>query len=279
MIGLIDIRRWREYVFLTWSDMKRGKTKMSSPEETELSGKKAELKGLSDILADKELDLEDLKLSIMKFQHRYYSEVGKKYVELDELRAQIAEFKSRQKPQDHKMSREAIKARTQARKAAEEYADSDIESQTDSKTDEGSAEAKKLYRKIASIIHPDKATDEKSRHLRTRLMAELNEAYARKDIAKMQDILDKWHESPEAVSGEDTGAELVRAIRAIAQIKRRISEIEKEISTIMTSDIHELMVKVHSADLAGRDILAEMSIGIGFEIQDAKNVLATLNNV
>jgi len=167
---------------------------MSSPEETELSGKKAELKGLSDILADKELDLEDLKLTIMKFQHRYYSEVGKKYVELDELRAQIAEFKSRQKPQDHKMSREAIKARTQARKAAEEYADSDIESQTDSKTDDESAEAKKLYRKIASIIHPDKATDDNPRHLRTRLMAELNEAYKQKDIAKMQSILDKWQE-------------------------------------------------------------------------------------
>jgi len=47
----------------------------------------------------------------------------------------------------------------------------------------------------------------------------------------------------------------------------------------MTSDIHELMVKVHNADLAGRDILAEMSVSIGFEIQNAKNVLASLNNV
>jgi len=252
---------------------------MSSPEETELLGKKAELKGLSDILADKELDLEDLKLTIMKFQHRYYSEVGKKYVELDELRAQIAELKSRQRPQDHKMSREAIKARTQARKAAEEYADSDIESQIDSKTDEESAEAKKLYRKIASIIHPDKATDDNSRHLRTRLMAELNEAYKQKNIAKMQSILDKWQESPEAISGEGTGAELIRTIRAIAQIKSRISEIEREISAIMSSDIHELMVKVHNADLARRDILGEISVGIGFEIQDALNELAVLSNV
>ena len=252
---------------------------MSSPEEAELSGKKAELKELSDILADKELDLEDLKLTIMKFQHRYYSEVGKKYVELDELRAQIAELKSRQRPQDHKMSREAIKARTQARKVAEEYADSDIESQTDSKTDEESAEAKSLYRKIASIIHPDKTIDDNSRHLRTRLMAELNEAYARKDIAKMQDILDKWYESPETVSGEGTGAELVRTIRAIAQIKRRISEIETEISGIMISDIYELMVKVHGADLVGRNILAEMSVCIDTEIQDARNELAGLNNV
>jgi len=258
--------------------IRKGLIKMSTPEEAELAGKKAELERLSDVLAEKELDLEELKLTVARFQRRYYSEVGKKYVELDELRAQIAELKVERKPQDHEMNQEATRARTQARKTAEEYEGIDIEPQTDSKTDEESAEAKKLYRKIASIIHPDKAIDDNSRHLRTRLMAELNEAYARKDIAKMQDILDKWHESPEAVSGEDTGAELVRAIRAIAQIKRRLSEIEKEISTIMTSDIHELMVKVHSADLAGRDILAEMSVSIGFEIQDAKNVLASIYN-
>jgi len=247
---------------------------LDTPEETELVGKKAELERLSDFLAEKELDLEELKLTVTQFQRRYYSEVGKRYVELDELRAQIAELKARQKPQDHELNQEAARARTQARKAAEEYEDIDIESQKDLEESEESEDAKRLYRKIASIIHPDKATDDESCHIRTKLMAELNEAYAQKDIVKMQGILDKWHESPEAVSGEGTGAELVRTIRAIAQIKRRISEIEKEMSEIMTSDIHVLMVKVHDADLAGRNILLEMSVQIASEIQDARNELA-----
>lgn len=152
----------------------------------------------------------------------------------------------------------------------------DIEPQKDSLGSEESVEAKKLYRKIASIIHPDKATDDKSRHIRTRLMAELNEAYAQKDIPKMRNILNQWHESPEAISGEGTAADLVRTIRAIAQIKRRISEIEAEIAEIMTSDINVLMTKVHDADLAGRDILAEMSVSIDSEIHDARNKLASL---
>jgi len=73
-----------------------------------------------------------------------------------------------------------------------------------------------------------------------------------------------------------TAAELVRTIRATAQIKRRISEIEAEISEIMTSDIKVLMDKVHDADLAGRDILAEMSVSIDSEIQDARNELAKI---
>lgn len=249
---------------------------MSTPEEVEVERKKAELESLSDSLAEKELDLEDFKLAVAKFQHRYYSELGKKYVELDELLAQIAELKAKQKPQDHKLNKEAVRARAQARKAAEEYEDIGVEPKADAKKSEGLEDAKKLYRKIAAIIHPDKATDEKTRSIRTSLMAELNEAYARKDMAKMQEILDKWQESPEAISGEGTAAELVRTIRAIAQIKRRISEIGKEISEIIASDIHILMAKVHDADLDGRNILAEMAVCIDSEIQDAQNEYARL---
>lgn len=249
---------------------------MNTPEESELATKKSELERLSQLLAEKELNLEELKLTVAAFQHRYYSQLGKRYVELDELRAQIAELKARQMPKDHDLNQEAVSARIQARKTAEEYEGIDVEPQTDSLDPEESEDAKRLYRKIASIIHPDKATEDKARNLRTRLMAELNEAYAQKDITKMQNTLDQWHESPEAISGEGTSAELVRTIRAIAQIKRRISEIEAEITAIMTSDIYELMVKVHDADLAGRDILTEMSVFIDSEIEDARNELARL---
>ncbi|MGA2323514.1 MAG: J domain-containing protein [Sedimentisphaerales bacterium] len=256
--------------------MRNDLIKTNTPEEDELATKKAEIEKLSQLLAVKELDLEELKLTVVAFHRRYYFEVGKRYVELDELRAQIAEIKARQTPQDNELNQEAVRTRTQARKAAEEYEGAEIEPQADSPMPEKTEHVKKLYRKVASVIHPDKTTDEKSRHLRTKLMAELNEAYARKDVAKMQNILDRWQESPEAISGEGAAAELVRTIRAIAQVKRRKSEIETEISTIMTSDIYVLMAKVHDADLAGRDILAEMSISIDYEIQDARNELARL---
>jgi len=90
----------------------------------------------------------------------------------------------------------------------------------------------------------------------------------------MREIFDQWQESPETVSGEGTAAELVRTIRAIAQIKRRISEIEGEVVKIIESDIYVLMGEVHDADLAGRNILSEMSVSIDYEIQDARNALS-----
>ncbi len=249
---------------------------MSSPEEIELAKKKAELDSLSNTLADKELSLEELTLAISAFQHRYYSEVGAKYVELDELRARIAEEKAKRKPKNSELKTEATKARTQAHKSSEEYGATHTEALDSPKTEEASEEAKKLYRRIASIIHPDKATDDISRHLRTSLMCELNEAYAKRDIAKMQSVLEKWQESPEAIPGDGTGAELVRTIRTIAQMKRRIDEIDEQISEIMASDIHELMTKVHDADSEGRCLLAEMAVGIDLEIQNVQNELTSL---
>jgi len=93
---------------------------VGSPEEKELSAKQSELDSLSELLATKEL-----KLSIARFQQRYFAEVGSKYVELDDLLAQLAEAKSRRCPDDT----EARETATHARRGLEEIArlESDLE--------------------------------------------------------------------------------------------------------------------------------------------------------
>ena len=42
----------------------------------------------------------------------------------------------------------------------------------------------------------------------------------------MRSILADWESSPESVEGEGVGPELIRVIRKIAQIQRRLVEIE-----------------------------------------------------
>jgi len=66
-------------------------TKRLSPKEQELQAKRTELTTLSEQLAEAELQFEELKSSLSTFQRRYFQEVGRKYIELDDLRAQIAE--------------------------------------------------------------------------------------------------------------------------------------------------------------------------------------------
>ena len=250
--------------------------KPQSPEEIELEAKKTELERASADLAQKELELEDIRLSIARFQHRYYAEVGKRYVKLDELRARIAEYHARQEPDNPEIQQFAENAREEASKTAQEFHEKENDADVGADKGEPPEELKKLYRKIATIVHPDKAVDEQSRELRTKLMAELNDAYAQRDVNRMRVVLVKWEESPESVPGDGTAAELVRTIRAIAQVKRRIKDIEQELAAIVTEDIYQLMIKCHEADANGKNLLLEMAESIDSEIQNAETELQSL---
>lgn len=245
-------------------------------EEAQLEIKRAQLEELSQALAVRELDLEELKIDIARFQHRYFSAVGRKYVELDSLRAQLAEMKARYHPDDSALKQEADVARRHSRKTSEEYEALVSKSEPHLNGGLASDEIRRLYLSIARVIHPDKAMDDKSRLLRTKLMAELNEAYAQKDVVRMQDILASWQASPDAVLGEGTIAELERVTRTIAQVSRRMAEIQVEISQIMASDLHVLMIRVRDADQNGRNMLKEMAEALDADIQAAREQILNL---
>lgn len=256
---------------LTQSLMKR-----QTPEEKELESKRGELTALSEQLAEAELQLEELKVSLLRFQRRYFQEVGRKYVELDDIKAQIAEAIARNKPDDAEAKVKAKQARDQANAGSKEYESFEKQDKPSSDEKPPSDECKKLYRRIAAIIHPDKATDDTKRELGTRLMKELNDAYAKRDIARMERILAEWEESPEAICGEGTGAELVRIIRAIAQVRRRIADVERAVAETIAGELHSLMIAVHNADAEGRNILSEMAKRLDRQIAKATSELDSL---
>ena len=164
--------------------------KINSPEEDELELKRIELTKLLELLAEKELELTTLRNSVFHFEHRYLMEVGIKYVELDEINAQIAEKIARENPQDTAFQKESEIARETANSTAKEFRSHEIPKEEELSIDfKPSEEIKKLYRKIAVKIHPDKATNASEREYRTKLMAEVNNAYAAGDIERLRQIL------------------------------------------------------------------------------------------
>jgi hypothetical protein len=251
-------------------------TKFPSPEELEIETKKLELSRLSEELAQKELDLEEARLSLGQFHGRYFRTIGEKYVVLDDLLAQIAEFAAKKYPHNQSAQTSARQARDQAAETAREFERMQEKQEPIASSTQASDECKTLYRHIAAIIHPDKALDEKTKEIRTRLMVKLNDSYAKRDIEGMKKVLTEWQESPEAVSGVGPAVELVRIIRAISQVRRRIAEVDKALSNILTSDMYSLMVAVREADLQGRDMLGEMSRDLENRITEARDRLASL---
>ena len=232
-----------------------------NPAEVELSQKKAELKRLLILVEEIESVFEEFNRSFLQFQHRYAREVGQKQAELERLNAQLEELSAHHASSYFRYgnNKGAGMARQEDKRVSSSFRDV--------------KDVKKMYRKIASIIHPDKASEGTSCPLRTTLMAALNDAYLKKDIIAMQQILDQWKESPEAIVGDGINSEIERVHRQISKTNKRILDIEMEMSRVKASDMYALMLRVNEADKAGGDMLAEMKRTINLRIDEAKNTL------
>jgi len=244
---------------------------VAKPEDEELVRKKLELAQLESELADRELYLINLTAELAVFEARYFRVVGTQYARLDEIKARIAERLARQRAGDAKAQEVAKRARAEAdeSQAAVDFRRNELSTLVPSQ------ELKSLYREIAKRIHPDLCSDEADRVVRERLMSEANRAYERGDIARLRQILEEYETSPETVKGEGTGAELVRVIRKITQVKKRLSEIEHELAEISGSESAKLKVMAEEYEKQGRDLLEEMATQVSRQIAAAQQQVSS----
>lgn len=235
------------------------------PEEEELSRKKAELSELEFSLADRELFLTALRTELSTFERAYIRTVGKRYAELDEIEAKIAEYVARTHPENVSAVNAATEARSQAQ-ASRAIFDESLAAKTVGSKSSQSQTLKSLYREVAKRIHPDLANDSTDRLQRERLMAAANRAYEEGDESRLRAILEEYESSPELVKGDGPGAELVRVIRKIAQAERRLVEIDEEVEKLEKSERFELKARVDEAATESRDLLQEMAEALDEQI-------------
>ena len=247
-----------------------GREQIEKPEERELENKKAELASLEAELVQHELDFATLRTELRSVESRYLGTVGLLYAELDQIEAQIAEAEARRRPSDLGAQDHATRARTQAEESAQT-----ARAAGESKP-KPTESLKKLFREVAKRIHPDLATNDDDLARRQKLMAEANRAYEEGDEAGLQAILNEWETSPDSVEGAGVGPELIRSIRKIAQIQRRLVEIEGEIQQLRTSDLYQLWAKTEEADSQGRDLLKDLASRVEKQIDEAKKRLAAI---
>ena len=249
-------------------------TRSKAPEEEELDKKIAELSELEALLTQRELELATLRGELHAFEARYLRTVGVRYAELDRIEAQIAQILADRNPLDTEKQQKATKAKAQAKESAETVGQAEMSKQAE--VFAPSESLKRLYRDVAKKLHPDLATDPKDREKRQRFMAEANLAYESGDEARLREILREWETSPDSVVGESPGAELVRTIRKMAQVKRRLQDIENEMIRLKESELYEFKVRVEKTENEGMDLLRDMVSMIDKQINEAKERLAEL---
>lgn len=115
---------------------------------------------------------------------------------------------------------------------------------------------KRVYRTLVKRYHPDLTADPGEHVRRNRLMAEINAAYARQDLNALHALS---LEPPDAVPEVPLAALELRQLQLIlAQLERRVRDLEAERYAVLHSDLLWLSIQAKLAAREGRDLLREM---------------------
>lgn len=243
---------------------------LAEEQELELARLEAEQAQLEEQVALFELERETTRTDVARFQKRYYDTVGRLLVELDNLLAGLSRQTAEANPDDLEAQNEARAAQERARQSAEEAGLIEAQPQPPA---EITPECKKAYRKAAMLMHPDRATSDAERARRTQMMALVNLAYERGDQAALEKLIVEFGEDPEAITGVDAASRVLKSTRRIAQLRRRMAEIEQELDGLRDAEIFQLMTAVEEAEALGDDPLGELAATLLKEIVGRRSAL------
>lgn len=246
------------------------------PEEQELIRLESQQAELEEQVTSAELELETSKTEIAQFQHRYQQTVGRLYAQLDELDAQIAKMQAALSPDDAIAQARAQAAAQQAKASAEEVGL--IESQP-APPPVITPELKLAYRQAAKLMHPDRATTEAERLRRTTLMAQVNLAYERGDLKAIEKLIEEYGQDPEAITGEDVASRLVKSIRRIAQLRRRMGELQQQIEAMRQTEIFQLKQTIEEKEAIGGDPLGDLAKQLTQKLSERNDQLKMARHV
>jgi hypothetical protein len=225
------------------------------PEEKELTRLEAEQTKLQERVTAAELEFETLKIETARFRHRHYAAVGHLYAQLDEIEARIADARAQLRPEDSTLKADAGAATKRAKESA---AEAGLMSANLKPTTAASPDLKQAYREAVKLVHPDLALSNHEQQRRTKLMAEINQAYELGDKGRIKKMIEEFRMDPEAITGQDIGSRIVRAIRRIAQLRRRLVEVQEERRSQQKAEISQLREVVEKAELNGGDPLGDL---------------------
>jgi hypothetical protein len=242
-----------------------------TPEARHLVELERQLAGLTEQLATKETEFATTASEFARFRSSYVRRFGPLDAELDGLEAEISSRLATVAPtksaRQHVTGAEARTARSQS--PPEEPGLGEAAPPT--------PELKDTFRQLAKSVHPDLAADDAERARRTHVMAAVNEAYSRGDVAALQRILDGEIARPEGVVGDDVASRLVRAIRKLAQVQARFTELVQLQKTQESDPMWELFQRVRGIASSGVDLLASVEAELQANIAAARARLAALD--
>jgi hypothetical protein len=219
-------------------------------------------------LKDTILELEEALENIDKDDENY-DEIYKAYQELQEELENLEDelYSQEQKLNDTKEQLEddeLFNEYEDVKSAYEEFENEyehikDNQKDTIKLNDEQKIEIKKLYKKAARLCHPDIVSD-KLKEKAHEIMQSLNDAYSKKDITKVKEILLKLETGKnfEVLSNSIEDKEILKA--KIEEFKKTIQELKNEIEEIKSDDTFVIISSIDDWDAYFEEIKNELKV-------------------
>ncbi len=109
-------------------------------------------------------------------------------------------------------------------------------------------EIKKKYRKASKLCHPD-VVSEDQKELADKLFAELNTAYERNDLEKVNEILENLEKGNFFVNKSDAINEKQLMKTEIEKLRTRIQELQQQVNSIKESDAYKTICTIIDWDV------------------------------
>jgi hypothetical protein len=94
-------------------------------------------------------------------------------------------------------------------------------------------------------------------------MAAANRAMRQGDLSALVRLISDERDRPDAVVGSDVGAELVRVIRRITQVRRRLAELQDQEAALRGDSLWQLLERVrqepHTLEEVEADLHAQIA--------------------
>lgn len=229
--------------------------------DPELDRWRAKVSALQTKAAELEADLMESRESLAAFQREFEARLGPPMQRVNELQERLQAAR-----------RAAMQRVWEEGRFGSKYVDVEEQFRTAwTQTDTGApppppptvtpnieTEIKALYRELAKRFHPDLAATAEERAWRTPRMAEVNAAYAARDLATLQQFAAL--EDEEFVSGVkiDSREALIASLqRECERLDDLIEKLEQEFDELANSPALQMQLNASMAKRSGRDMIGE----------------------
>ena len=188
------------------------------------------------------VSLENEKSAIEKiisdFVHNYNMAFGDLLIEILKLKKEKLK-----KAGNNRRSEEYEKAEQEYNDFKEQYKQTKKEKLFDL-TEEEQVDLKKLYRKAIILCHPDKFTDEEMKVKAHRVFVELQDAYTKNDLKRVQEILYKLENGIFEIDEKISVSDKEQLLRRVEYLRLRRDELNSELIKIRNDKSYRDIISI-----------------------------------